>query len=50
MEDILHFKSIKEYNDFNNNETLHPLISVVHLDKAAPRKLRKLRYGFYTIF
>jgi AraC-like DNA-binding protein len=50
LEDILHFKSIKEYNDFNNNETLHPLISVVHLDKAAPRKLRKLRYGFYTIF
>lgn len=50
MEDVLYFNSIKEYNDFNNNETLHPLVSVVHLDKANPRKLRRLRYGFYTVF
>lgn len=50
MEDILYFNSIKEYNDFNNNETLHPLVSVVHLDKANPRKLKRLRYGFYTVF
>ncbi|KGE13701.1 helix-turn-helix domain-containing protein [Sphingobacterium deserti] len=50
MEDILYFSSVKEYNDFNNNETLHPLVSVVHLDKANPRKLRRLRYGFYTVF
>lgn len=50
MEDIIYFNSIKEYNDFNNNETLHPLVSVVHLDKARPRKLRRLRYGFYTVF
>jgi len=50
MEDVLYFNSIKEYNDFNNNETLHPLVSVVHLDKAEPRKLRRLRYGFYTVF
>ncbi len=50
MEDILYFGSIKEYNDFNRNETLHPLVSVVRLDKAQPRKLRRLRYGFYTVF
>lgn len=50
MEDVLYFNSIKEYNDFNNNETLHPLVSVVHLDKADPRKLKRLRYGFYTVF
>lgn len=50
MEDVLYFNSIKEYNDFNNNETQHPLVSVVHLDKANPRKLRRLRYGFYTVF
>lgn len=50
MEEILSFNSIKEYNAFNNQETLHPLVSVVHLEKAAPRKLRKLRYAFYTIF
>lgn len=50
MEDVLYFSSVKEYNDFNNNETLHPLVSVVHLDKANPRKLKRLRYEFYTIF
>lgn len=50
MEDIINFKSIKEYNTFNNNETLHPLVGVVHLDKADQRKLSRLRYEFYTIF
>ncbi len=50
MDDIISFSSIKEYNAFNNNETLHPLVSVVHLDKANPRKLKRLRYEFYTVF
>lgn len=50
MDDILNFSTIKEYNAFNNNETLHPLVSVVHLDKADPRKLSRMRYGFYTVF
>ena len=50
MDDIINFSSIKEYNSFNNQETLHPLVSVVHLDKAAPRKLRRMRYEFYTVF
>ncbi|PQL91622.1 helix-turn-helix domain-containing protein [Apibacter adventoris] len=50
MNDILNFNTIKEYNTFNNNKTLHPLVSVVHLYKAEPRKLKRLRYGFYTIF
>ncbi|NQD72669.1 helix-turn-helix transcriptional regulator [Sphingobacterium shayense] len=50
MEEIINFKSIREYNNFNNNETLHPLVSVVDLSKADPRKLSKLRYEFYTVF
>jgi len=50
MEDIINFRNIKEYNAFNNNETLHPLVSVVYLDKAGPRKLSRMRYDFYTIF
>lgn len=50
MNDIISFRTIKEYNAFNNNETLHPLVSVVHLDKASPRQLRHLRYEFYTVF
>jgi len=50
MDEVLNFSTIKEYNAFNNNETLHPLVSVVHLDKAEPRKLKRLRYEFYTVF
>lgn len=50
MEEIINFRNIHEYNVFNNNETLHPLVSVVDLEKADPRQLRRLRYDFYTIF
>jgi len=50
MEEILKFDTVCQYNDFNNNETLHPLVSVVDLSKASPRKLRRLSYGFYTVF
>ena len=50
MDKIICFNSIREYNEFNNNETLHPLVGVVHLDKADPRKLSRLQYSFYTIF
>lgn len=50
MDEIINFKSIKEYNAFNNNKTRNPLVSVVHLDKADPRQGRRLRYEFYTIF
>lgn len=50
MDEIKHFNSVKEYNAFNNQETLHPLVSVVRMDKAEQRKNRRLRYGFYTIF
>lgn len=50
MEDIINFGTIGQYNTFNNNETLHPLVSVVHLEKADPRPYRRLRYEFYTIF
>ncbi|MBW1654542.1 helix-turn-helix domain-containing protein [Flavobacterium quisquiliarum] len=50
MEDIIKFDTISQYNAFNKQETLHPLISLVYLDKAAPRQHRKLHYSFYTVF
>jgi AraC family transcriptional regulator, transcriptional activator of pobA len=50
MEEILKFDTVTEYNAFNRNETLHPLVSVVDLSKAAPRQLRRMRYGFYVVF
>lgn len=50
MEDVLRFNSIQQYNDFNKNETLHPLVSIVDLSKADPRELRRMAYEFYVVF
>lgn len=50
MEELLKFDTISQYNAFNKNKTLHPLVSIVDLSKAEPRKLRRMSYGFYTVF
>ena len=50
MDSILKFDSVKSYNDFNNHETLHPLVSIVDLSKASQRESRRMAYGFYTVF
>lgn len=50
MDNMRRFETIGEYNAFNNNETLHPLVSVVDLSKASPRSGSKMYFGFYTIF
>ncbi len=50
MDEILKFETVSQYNAFNKNVTLHPLVSIVDLSKAEPRKLSRMSYGFYTIF
>ncbi len=50
MEDILKFNTISEYNAINKQETLHPLVSLIHFENAEPKKLRRAYYGFYAIF
>ncbi len=50
MENVRRFETISQYNDFNNNETLHPLVSVVDLSKASPRQASTIYFGFYTVF
>lgn len=50
MEDILKFETIKQYNAFNKQETLHPLVSMIDLSKADPRQSRRMSYNFYTVF
>lgn len=50
MDEVRRFETINDYNVFNNNETLHPLVSVVDLSKANPRRGSKMYFGFYTIF
>lgn len=50
MDNMRRFETISEYNAFNKNETLHPLVSVVNLSKADPRSGSRMYFGFYTIF
>jgi hypothetical protein len=50
MDNLRRFETIKDYNAFNNNETLHPLVSVVNLSKASPRQASNMYFGFYTVF
>ena len=49
MENVIRFDSVSKYNAFNNQETLHPLISIVDLSKANPRHRHRLYFGLYTI-
>ena len=50
MDNMKRFETINDYNIFNNNETLHPLVSVVDLSKASPRQGSQMYFGFYTVF
>jgi AraC family transcriptional activator of pobA len=50
MENIKRFDTIAQYNTFNNQETLHPLVSVIDLSKVSPRTNSKMSYGFYTVY
>ena len=50
MDDLRRFETINDYNVFNNNETRHPLVSVVDLSKADPRQGSRMYFGFYTVF
>ena len=55
MSGIYQFDNIASYNELNNHETLHPLVSVIDFNKANPRswggyKSVKINYGFYAIF
>ncbi|MDT0690045.1 helix-turn-helix domain-containing protein [Salegentibacter sp. F188] len=50
MDELRRFETINDYNVFNNNGTLHPLVSVVDVSKADPRRASNMYFGFYTIF
>lgn len=49
MSEHLIFDTIKSYNDFNNNPTLHPLVSVLDFSKAKPRTGPKMTFGMYAV-
>lgn len=49
MSAIFNFDTIKDYNEFNNHETLHPLVSVIDFSKANKRTGSKMNFGLYCI-
>ncbi|PZP50588.1 MAG: AraC family transcriptional regulator [Pseudopedobacter saltans] len=55
MKDIIYFNTVSDYNASCGIETLHPLISVLNLSDAQPRKWEagttvKMNFGVYAIF
>lgn len=49
MDAAINFKTVKDYNDFNKNPTLHPLVSIVDLSKADPRSARKMMFDIFCV-
>jgi AraC family transcriptional activator of pobA len=50
MEDFIRFDSVNQYNIFNQQETLHPLVTVIDLSTASPRRKTSQYMGCYGIF
>ena len=50
MDTMRRFETVNDYNVFNNYETLHPLVSVIDMSKASPRRASNMYFGFYTVF
>lgn len=50
MEQEITFNTISEYNTFNNQETLHPLVSVIDFSKANKRTGSKMNFELYCVF
>jgi AraC-like DNA-binding protein len=50
MRQVHNFNTVSDYNDFNNQETLHPLISILDFSKANPRQGHRMNFGIYAIF
>lgn len=50
MDKSFYFETIAQYNDFNNHQTLHPLVSVIDFSKAHQRTGSRMTFGIYAVF
>ncbi len=48
--DIIHIDTIQQFNDYQGVETLHPLVSVVHIADTEQIKECVMHYGIYAIY
>ena len=46
----IHIDTIQQFNDYNGKETLHPLVSVVHVDSTEHIKECVMHYGLYALY
>ena len=49
MSQLYRFDTVSEYNDFNNHDTLHPLVSIIDYSEAEMRTGKKMYFGLYCI-
>ena len=49
MEEIF-LNSIRDFNDYQGVETLHPLVSVAHVENTSHIKACVMHYGVYAIY
>ena len=57
MEKVFRFDNVAEYNALNDQETLHPLVTVIDFSRSKPwswpgdkNKTIKVNYGLYCVF
>lgn len=50
MSNSVNFETVNDYNQFNNHETLHPLVNVIDFSKAHKRTGSKMNFNLYCIF
>ena len=46
----IHLDTIQQFNDYNGMETLHPLVSVVHVESTEHIKECMMKYGLYALY
>ncbi|RKF36831.1 transcriptional regulator [Sphingobacterium siyangense] len=49
MENILRFETVSRYNEYNNQKTLYPLVSVIDYSKADPSNDSWMFFGLYSV-
>ena len=46
----IHLNTIQDFNDYNGMETLHPLVSVLHVDSTEHIQKCVMHYGLYALY
>lgn len=49
MSQLYKFDTVRKYNNFNNHDTRHPLVSVIDFSRAEKRTGKKMYFGLYCI-